>query len=79
MRRRHYVAVNAISNRVYTFSHFRHVFYLKGHTMARTVYYTTRPTRARGYGLTNFIGDVFMTFLTAGLWLIWVIVREVSR
>jgi hypothetical protein len=31
----------------------------------------------RKYGLTNFIGDAFMTIITAGFWLIWVFVREV--
>lgn len=45
--------------------------------MARTIYYTAR--RSRGYGLTNFIGDVFMTLITGGLWIIWWIIREVAR
>jgi hypothetical protein len=30
----------------------------------------------RHYGFFNFLGDVIMTCLTAGLWLIWVFVRE---
>jgi hypothetical protein len=30
----------------------------------------------RHYGFGNFLFDVIMTFLTAGLWLIWVVVRE---
>lgn len=47
--------------------------------MARYIYYGPRTYKSRGYGLTNFIGDVFMTCITAGLWLIWVIIREVSR
>jgi len=31
------------------------------------------------YGCLGFLGDVFMTFLTAGLWLIWIFVRENRR
>ena len=31
---------------------------------------------ARRYGFWNFIGDAFMTCLTAGFWLIWVFIRE---
>lgn len=30
----------------------------------------------RHYGFGNFLFDVIMTCLTAGLWLIWVFVRE---
>lgn len=33
----------------------------------------------RHYGFFNFCGDVIMTFLTAGLWLIWVFVREMRH
>lgn len=31
------------------------------------------------YGCLSFIGDVIMVFLTAGLWLIWIFVREMRR
>jgi len=31
------------------------------------------------YGFWNFIGDVLMTCLTSGLWLIWIFVREMRR
>ena len=31
------------------------------------------------YGFWNFIGDVFMTCFTGGLWLIWIFVREMRR
>jgi hypothetical protein len=31
------------------------------------------------YGFLNFVGDVIMTVITAGFWLIWVFVREVRR
>lgn len=30
----------------------------------------------RPYGCMSFLFDAFMTVLTAGLWLIWVFVRE---
>lgn len=33
----------------------------------------------RGYGFTNFVGDAFMTCLTGGIWLVWVVIREVRR
>lgn len=32
--------------------------------------------RRRHYGFFHFLGDVFMTLLTSGLWLIWVFCRE---
>ena len=31
----------------------------------------------RKYGLSNFIGDMVMTAITAGAWLFWVVIREV--
>lgn len=31
------------------------------------------------YGFFNFIWDVFMVFLTWGLWLIWIFVREMRK
>jgi hypothetical protein len=33
----------------------------------------------KSYGFFKFIGDVFMVFLTCGLWLIWIFVREMRR
>jgi hypothetical protein len=30
----------------------------------------------RRYGCLTFLFDIFMTFLTAGIWLIWIFVRE---
>lgn len=36
------------------------------------VYIATR----KRYGFWNFMGDLFMTGLTGGLWLIWIFVRE---
>lgn len=31
------------------------------------------------YGFWNFVGDVLMTALTGGLWLIWIFVREMRN
>lgn len=31
------------------------------------------------YGFWAFVGDVLMTFITGGLWLIWIFVREMRR
>lgn len=33
----------------------------------------------KNYGFFKFIGDIFMIFLTWGLWLIWIFVREMRR
>jgi len=41
------------------------------------VIYTMRP--ARTYGFWKFVGDILMTCLTGGLWLIWIFVREMRR
>jgi hypothetical protein len=31
------------------------------------------------YGFFNFLGDVIMIFLTCGLWLVYIFVREMRR
>lgn len=33
-------------------------------------------TNGKRYGFFNFLLDAFLTVITGGLWLIWVIVRE---
>jgi len=33
----------------------------------------------RRYGVFNFVFDALMTVVTAGLWLIWIFVREMRR
>lgn len=33
----------------------------------------------RKYGFWNFIGDVLLTLITGGLWIIWIFVREMRR
>jgi hypothetical protein len=37
------------------------------------------PKKPRGYGLSNLVGDLVLTFATSGLWAIWWIIREVRR
>lgn len=39
----------------------------------------TKEHKMRKYGLLNFIFDIVMIGLTAGLWLVWVFVREMRR
>ena len=31
------------------------------------------------YGLLNFLFDIIMISLTAGLWLVWIFIREMRR
>jgi len=33
----------------------------------------------RHYGILKFCGDIFMTCLTCGFWLIWIFVREMRN
>lgn len=33
----------------------------------------------KSYGLTNFLFDLTLTFLTGGFWFIWIFVREMRR
>lgn len=35
--------------------------------------------KGTNYGLGKFLGDVIMTVITGGFWLIWVFVRENRR
>lgn len=37
------------------------------------------PAAPKPYGCLGFLGDVFMTIVTGGLWLIWIFVREMRR
>lgn len=37
---------------------------------------STRKQRRGGYGILNFILDLFLIGLTGGLWLIWIFIRE---
>lgn len=35
--------------------------------------------RSNGYGILNFLGDVLLTIITGGLWVIWIFVREMRK
>lgn len=39
----------------------------------------TYVVKRRHYGILNFLGDVLMTIITAGFWLIWVFIREIRN
>ena len=41
-------------------------------------YILVRNSRKK-YGFWNFMGDIFMTCLTAGFWIIWIFVREMRN
>jgi hypothetical protein len=43
------------------------------------VEYVNAVKVVRPYGCLAFIGDILMTLLTGGLWLIWVFCREMRR
>lgn len=43
--------------------------------MGNTYNFNSKPR----YGFWKFIGDVLMTILTAGFWLIWVFIREMRK
>lgn len=46
--------------------------------MGRQYVYIETPSR-KPYGCFSFLLDIFLTFLTGGLWLIWIFVREMRR
>jgi hypothetical protein len=50
---------------------------LMKHEYERYIY--TMHDYRRRYGFWKFVGDVAMVFLTGGLWLIWIFVREMRR
>jgi len=45
--------------------------------MDRYIFVSSRPVRR--YGFFSFIFDLFMICITAGLWLIWIFIREMRR
>jgi hypothetical protein len=42
-------------------------------------WYIINEPPKKHYGFFKFLGDVLMTFLTYGLWLIWIFVREMRN
>lgn len=37
------------------------------------------PKKPRRYGLSNLVGDLVLTAVTLGWWIVWWIIREVRR
>lgn len=51
-----------------------------GHLSSHTLQGSMNPPKPKKkYGFFKFLGDIFMVFLTGGLWLIWIFVREMRR
>ena len=45
-----------------------------------TFYVYTSPQKGSGeYGCLSSMGDLFMIFITGGLWIFWMIVREMRK
>lgn len=44
--------------------------------MPNVIIYKEKPKR---YGFWKFMGDIFMTVLTGGFWLIWIFIREMRK
>ena len=53
-----------------------HEFFRDDRMYSQRLYYG--PPRKR-YGFFKFLCDITMTFLTGGLWLIWIFVREMRN
>jgi hypothetical protein len=51
-------------------------FYRDDRTYSQRLY--VGPPRKR-YGFFSFLFDVMLVFMTSGLWLIWIFVREMRR
>lgn len=43
------------------------------------IYVPVSKPRAKRYGFFGFMFDLFMIFITGGIWLLWVFVREMRR
>lgn len=56
-------------------SHF--LFFYRGGVMPDNYYVYNKPQNT--YGFFAFVGDVFMTCITCGFWLIWIFVREMRK
>jgi len=41
--------------------------------------HVVKVIKGRRYGLSNLVGDLVLTVMTGGLWVIWWIIREVRR
>lgn len=47
--------------------------------MPQRVYVPVAVSKSKQYGFFSFVFDLIMLFLTAGLWIIWIFVREMRR
>lgn len=46
---------------------------------SRTINVNYNTRNKKRYGFWNFIGDIFMLTITAGLWIIWIFIREMRK
>lgn len=53
------------------------VFFYDGDAPRQQVYLQAQAPRR--YGCLGFFGDICMTLITGGLWIIWIFVREMRR
>lgn len=42
-------------------------------------HYYYQPKPVRNYGCLNLLLDVFLTLITSGLWVFWIIIREIMH
>lgn len=49
---------------------------MREHHIYKESFYVCKRKR---YGLFHFLGDIIMTVITGGLWLIWIFVREMRN
>lgn len=49
------------------------------HTHSHIECYYCSCNNQKRYGLFRFLWDLFMIFITGGLWLIWIFVREMRN
>lgn len=55
------------------------ILFYDGDTPRERVYVQVPADRPKRYGCFGFLGDIIMTGITGGLWLIWIFVREMRR
>jgi hypothetical protein len=48
------------------------------HTRGTECYYCVCD-HSKKYGIFHFLWDLFMVFITGGLWLIWIFIREMRN
>jgi len=63
---------------LFTSSH-RIYFLMEVKDVSKKVVYVVPATKQYTYGFFHFLFDLFMVVFTCGLWLIWIIIRTVSK